>query len=181
MNRPAAAPPLAPDPLETFSHCHAGILGGLDALGELPALAAAAQRARQSAQRLLDLFDHAVLAHHADEESELFPAVVRSALPGPERHHVEVMVEMLVAEHRLVESHWKRIRPAVKKIARGAEAELDPADVAVLVNAYVAHAGAEEQRFLPLSQQILGRNGNHMAALGLSLHLRHAPQPVGHI
>ncbi|MEY2688035.1 MAG: hypothetical protein RL375_2233, partial [Pseudomonadota bacterium] len=28
--------------------------------------------------------------------------------------------------------------------------------------------------FLPLSQTILGRNGDHMAALGLSLHTRHA-------
>ena len=28
--------------------------------------------------------------------------------------------------------------------------------------------------FLPLSQTILGRNSNHMAALGVSLHMRHA-------
>lgn len=32
--------------------------------------------------------------------------------------------------------------------------------------------GAETE-FLPLSQTILGRNSNHMAALGLSLHMRH--------
>ena len=46
---------------------------------------------------------------------------------------------------------------------------------------YAAHAGFEESRFLPLAQDILGRDDNHMAALGLSLHLRHAPQVVGYI
>jgi hypothetical protein len=30
-----------------------------------------------------------------------------------------------------------------------------------------------EQIFLPLCKTILGRNGDHMAALGLSLHMRH--------
>jgi len=38
---------------------------------------------------------------------------------------------------------------------------------------YRAHAWFEEQEFLPLSQTILSRNPNHMAALGLSLHMRH--------
>ncbi len=42
-------------------------------------------------------------------------------------------------------------------------------------------ARCEELEFLPLSEQILGRNGNHMAALGLSLHMRHQPVILGHI
>ena len=42
-----------------------------------------------------------------------------------------------------------------------------------MVQRYQAHAKLEEQVFLPLAQTILGRNGNHMAALGLSLHMRH--------
>ena len=47
------------------------------------------------------------------------------------------------------------------------------ADLSRLVSQYRAHAQFEEQEYLPLAQQILGRNGNHMAALGLSLHMRH--------
>jgi len=46
---------------------------------------------------------------------------------------------------------------------------------------YSAHAEAEERVFLPLAEKILGRNSNHMAALGLSLHMRHAPRILGHI
>ena len=43
---------------------------------------------------------------------------------------------------------------------------------------YQAHAAFEEATFLPLSQTILGRNDHHMAALGLSLHMRHTPLKV---
>ncbi|MEZ5652848.1 MAG: hypothetical protein R3E87_20115 [Burkholderiaceae bacterium] len=42
-----------------------------------------------------------------------------------------------------------------------------------LIDAYLAHARFEEQEFLPLSELILNRDGNHMAALGLALHARH--------
>ena len=34
------------------------------------------------------------------------------------------------------------------------------------------HARYEEAQFLPLSKTILGRNGDHMAALGVSMHMR---------
>ena len=51
-------------------------------------------------------------------------------------------------------------------------------DVERLVTRYRAHALYEEKEFLPLSQTILGRNANHMAALGLSLHMRHTPFTV---
>ena len=42
------------------------------------------------------------------------------------------------------------------------------------MHSYRNHARYEEEVFLPLSQAILGRNSNHLAALGMSLHLRHA-------
>ena len=43
------------------------------------------------------------------------------------------------------------------------------------------HARYEETVFLPLAERILLRNGDHMEALGLALHLRHAPLVVGYI
>ena len=39
----------------------------------------------------------------------------------------------------------------------------------------------EEEVFLPLADQILGRDPNHMAALDLSIHLRRAPAPSAYI
>lgn len=168
-------------PIDTFSQCHAGILSGLRVLAGLPEMLAAAERARRIAAETVSIFDGAVLEHHADEEAELFPAVLKSAAPGGEHGQVELMIARLVAEHREIEALWKKIKPALRSAAVGKPGELAASDVAELVRLYTAHAGFEERHFLPLAEQILGRNGNHMAALGLSLHVRHAPQVVGYI
>jgi hypothetical protein len=168
-------------PLAGFSQCHLGILSQLQAFEQLPALQAAAAQACTVAHHTLDLFKFAVGGHHADEENELFPAVLRSATPGAEAQRVQAMVQRLTAEHREIESCWKKLAPAVKAAAQSRPGDLDPAAVHDLVQRYTAHALFEEQEFLPLAETILARNGNHMAALGLSLHLRHAPQVVGHV
>jgi hypothetical protein len=171
----------ASTPLHGFADSHRGITCALQAFSALPELAAAAGRARQVAAATLQLFEGVVLPHHAEEEGDLFPAAIRSAVPGQERAHVEALVERLVAEHRSVEALWKTLRPAVKRAASSTAAQLDAEAVAALVIAYNRHAAFEESDFLPLAAEILARNGNHMAALGLALHLRHAPQPVAYI
>jgi hemerythrin-like domain-containing protein len=168
-------------PVDTFSKSHAGILSGLDTLARLPDLVVAAEQSRMVALATLSMFDNSVLAHHADEEGDLFPAVLRSSAAGEERDLVEAMIEQLTAEHRMVESLWKMLKPKVKHAAGGSRAELTANEVELLVSTYRRHAAFEEAEFLPLAREILGRDGNHVAALGLSLHLRHAPQPVGYI
>ncbi|NPC55893.1 hemerythrin domain-containing protein [Caenimonas soli] len=168
-------------PIAGFSRCHVGILSGLATFAELPALVRAAERARRVAAATLALFEDSILEHHADEESELFVAVQRSAAAGPESDLVQAMVQRLTSEHRTIEALWKRVKPGVKLAASARAAELDTESLAELVSAYTAHARFEEQEFLPLAQQILGRDGNHLAALGIALHLRHVPPPIGYI
>jgi hypothetical protein len=168
-------------PLNAFSQCHAGILAQLEALAQLPGLMTAAAKAREVAAGTLALFHEGVFEHHLEEEKELFPAVLRSAQPGEERDRVEAIVQRLTSEHRAVEALWKRVEGAVMAGAKGKPSQLDAAALAELVHSYSQHARFEEEEFLPLSEAILGRNGDHMAALGLSLHLRHTPQPVGHV
>jgi len=104
--------------------------------------------------------------------------VLASARKGEERDRVQAIVDRLTREHRQVESRWAQLAPALKDVAKGHDSTLDEAAVASLVATYTAHARYEEATFLPLSQQILGRDSNHMAALGLSLHLRHAAPAV---
>ncbi len=182
ITHPATQEPAPPgEPLVSFSQCHLGILSQLRAFEELPALQAAAAQARTIATQTLSLFKDAVYEHHADEENELFPAVLSSAAKGEEADCARAMVQRLTAEHRKIEACWTMLAPSVKNVAKGRPGELDLSAVEELVHAYTAHARFEEEQFLPLAQTILGRNNNHMEALGLSLHLRHAPQPVGHI
>ncbi len=160
-------------PLNNFTDCHAGILARLSALDELPALLGPAARARQIAEQSLEFFREAIFEHHLEEERELFPAVMASAQPGAELDQVKAMARRLTDEHRSIEKLWKSLEKGLKQVARGHSTELDAAELHRLVAEYQAHARFEESEFLPLSETILGRNSNHMAALGLSLHMRH--------
>lgn len=179
---PSPTPPVDTDaPLNNFSQCHAGILQHLDSFGELPALLAPAQRARAVAEDIVQFFRTAAFAHHDEEERELFTAVLAAATPGEERDQVQQMTDALTREHRDIEAQWNALEPQLKKLAKGQPAEVDGDAVRRLVDQYKAHARWEELEFLPLSERILGRNGNHMAALGLSLHMRHQPGFLAHI
>jgi hemerythrin-like domain-containing protein len=165
-------------PIQDFSQSHAGIFKKLDMLGELPALLAPAARAREIAEKSLEFFREAIFEHHLDEERELFPAVITDAVKGEEFDKVQFMVARLTIEHRALEAAWKRLESGLKSLAKGRESDINAADVELLVTRYRAHALYEEEEFLPLAQTILGRNSNHMAALGISLHMRHAPLQV---
>ena len=168
-------------PLNAFSQCHAGILAQLDALAGLPVLVEAAARARSVAESTLAMFQHGIFEHHAEEEAELFPAVLRSAHPGAERDRGQGIVERLTSEHRTLEALWKRVEPALNATGKGKYAEVDVDVVAELARSYGMHARFEEEELLPLSDIILGRDGNHMAALGLALHMRHSQRPPGYL
>ena len=176
-----AHPQAAESPVDEFSQCHVGIVAQLSALAELPQLLEPARRARAIAAKTLEFFDAVVAEHHAEEERALFPAVLESAVAGEERSRVADMVQRLTREHRGLEGQWDRLKPALRHTARGHDADLGAAAVERLVSDYRAHAQFEEQVFLPTAQTILGRNANHLAALGLSMHLRHIRPAVGYI
>ena len=150
-------------------------------MNHLPEQVAAAKAARETAQAVLKMFEDVVINHHYEEEHDLFPAVLASSQPGVERERVAAMIAQLTQEHRAVEVAWGKLKTQVKAAAKGADTDLNGQDVQDLVAHYLAHAGFEEQQFLPLSQEILGRNSNHLAALGVSLHMRHAKIPMSYI
>ena len=164
-------------PLDNFSHCHDGILKQLTAMGGLPDLARAAQQARQQADAVVQFYRKVVIKHHEEEEHVLFDAVLRSASEGAEYARVKELTERLTREHRQVEAQFARLEPELKKMAKGQACQLDAVALAALVQQYRAHAEFEEAEFLPLSHTILSRNSNHMAALGLCLHVRHVTFP----
>lgn len=180
MTEPTSQPQ-GDEPLNQFAHCHSGILSRLSMLDELPGLLGPAARARMIAEQALSFFREAIFEHHLEEERELFPAVLASAHPGEEQERVQSIAERLTREHRVLEGLWKSLEKDLKRVAKGQDADLDTADVHRLVREYSAHARFEESDFLPLAHTILGRNGNHMAALGLSLHMRHQPRFNAHV
>lgn len=151
-----------------------GIVSHLEELARLPALLEPARQARQIADETQKFFRSVVFEHHAEEERELFPAVLSSARKGEERDKILLIVDRLTQEHRQIEGVWAGLKRTLKRAAKGEDADLDSVALTALVRDYMSHARYEEGVFLPLSQEILGRNSNHMAALGVSLHSRHA-------
>jgi len=160
-------------PLEEFSKCHHQFVSQLHASLYLPDLVESASRARMLAADLVNMFRHGLLAHHEDEERELFPAVQHAARPGEERELVDRMVAQLVQEHRAVEVLWKRLEPAVNSVAAGHTPAVDAVMLEAIVQHFFAHVHFEEHDFLPLAQKILSRQSSEMAALGVALHMRH--------
>lgn len=168
-------------PLQRFSRCHEGIISQLGHAAELPQLLASANWARRISSDLVRMFRQAVIPHHREEEQELFSAVMRSAADGHEAVQVKGMIERLVREHRQIEAQWKLLEPGMKAAAKGAASAVDDELLDELVSAYLQHARFEEEQFLPLAKTILSRDGKHMAALGVSLHLRHKLPVIGYI
>jgi iron-sulfur cluster repair protein YtfE (RIC family) len=177
-----ALPPTDTDaPISHFSNCHTGILAQLARLGDLTALLGPAAQARKIAQESLAFFNEALFGHHNEEEKDLFPAVSKSAQAGAERLKVDGLIEQLTHDHRALEKLWKSLEPGLRKVAKGQDSTLDVLSLGSMVQRYQAHARLEEQAFLPLAQTILGRRDQHMAALGLTLHMRHVPDFVAYI
>lgn len=176
-----AQPSALHEPVNQFHGCHQHIIDGLHGLEKLPELAAALERARAVAHATLTLFDKVVQEHHADEEQELFVHVQKSCTDIREGHRVQELVGRLAADHRRIEKMWLKLRPAVALTAQGKVHGVPDLriEVAKLVEVYLEHAKLEEEVFLPLADAILGRDANHMAALDVALHLRHAPPPRG--
>jgi hemerythrin-like domain-containing protein len=164
--------------LAGFSDCHHEFVAQLHSALYLPELVTAAAKARAMAKDLLKMFRDGVAAHHAEEERELFPAVLRAAQPGPELDQVRAMVAQLVREHREMDARWIQLRPAVEATARGETPAMDAALIEDLVQHFFAHAHFEEEHFLPLAQQILGRHSEAMAELGRALHERHRASEI---
>jgi hypothetical protein len=168
-------------PITHFSNCHVGIFAQLDRMGDLPALLGPAAQARKIADQSLAFFSKGMYTHHSEEEKDLFPAVRASAQAGAERMKVDALIEQLTHDHRSLEKLWESLEPGLRKVSKGQDTTLDVATLEALVQRYQSHAQLEEREFLPLAQEILGRNDNHMAALGLTLHMRHVPHFASHI
>jgi iron-sulfur cluster repair protein YtfE (RIC family) len=165
-------------PLQDFSNCHGGFVTVLETSLGLPEMMVTAARSRSCAADMVKMFRDSLLAHHDDEERDLFPAVIRVAQPGEEADRARAMVAQLVREHREIAELWKQLEPAVQAIANGYLPRLDTALLQELVRRFNEHVRSEEDEFLPFAQRVLARQAEDMAMLGVALHRRHEVEAV---
>ena len=145
-------------PLEMLSACHGRVERQCETLLRLlPHLAAHGPdaAAREAAQNVMRYFDTSAKHHHADEEEDLFPALLRAAPPA-ELAPLRELVAALQAQHRELEQAWGDVRLQLDALRDPSRRELDAAAVERLVTLYRSHIAREEAELLPLSARVLG-------------------------
>ncbi len=145
-------------PLEMLSACHGRVERQCETLLRLvPHLAAHGPdaAAREAAQNIMRYFDTSARHHHADEEEDLFPALLHAASQA-EPAGLRELIAALQAQHRELEQTWNELRCMLDDICQGTRRELDAAAVERLVELYRSHIAREEEELLPLAARSLG-------------------------
>ena len=145
-------------PLEMLSACHGRVERQCETLLRLvPHLAANGPdaAAREAAQNVMRYFDTSARHHHADEEDDLFPALLQAA-PQAGLAGLRELIAALQAQHRELEQAWNDLRRMLDEVCQESRRELDAAAVEHLVGLYRSHIAREEAELLPLAAQTLG-------------------------
>lgn len=111
--------------------------------------------AQQAANALMHGFDQGIAPHHADEESELFPALIES-MAGSDAHCLHALTRSLTAEHRQLEQGWRVLRRWLSRVAGGQAAAVPGVDPAAFIAACRQHLVRERAELLPLAARLLG-------------------------
>jgi hemerythrin-like domain-containing protein len=144
-------------PLEMLAACHGRVAAQCATLqrlaAHLPSHGADAA-AQQAATAVMRYFDTAARDHHADEEHDLFPALIES-MAGSDAVCLRQLTTLLTQQHRQLEQHWAALRQALLPISQGLSATLDAAEVDEFVGLYQSHLACEDQEMLPMAQRLL--------------------------
>ncbi len=144
-------------PLEMLAACHLRVEQQCATLRRLvPHLVSHGvdANARSAATSVLRYFDTSGRDHHADEEVDLFPALIES-MAGSDAASLRELIAALIAEHRELEHHWRTMRIVLEQVAAGAPLKLAPGDVQAFVGLYERHIAREEAELLPMARRLL--------------------------
>lgn len=159
-------------PLEMLAACHSRVERQYATLRRLvPHLAAhgADEEARTAARNVMRYFDTSARQHHADEEEDLFPALIES-MAGSDAVCLREMIDGLTTDHRDLETCWRRVRVVLARVAEGEAAPLPHDDVESLIGRYERHIALEESELLPMAARLLG--DEELARIGRAMRAR---------
>lgn len=144
-------------PLEMLAACHHRVQRQCTTLQRLVTHLATHHvddDARVAATAVLRYFDTSARDHHADEETDLFPALLES-MAGSDATCIRELIASLHADHRNLEAHWQALRPKLARIAAGQAQPLLTGDVDPLRALYERHIAREEAELLPMAARLL--------------------------
>ena len=127
------------------------------------------EEARAAATRIIRYFDTSALHHHADEEDDLFPALIES-MAGSDAICLRDMIDGLTADHRALAACWRHLRAILERIAAGERVPLLFDDVEALAVRYERHIAREEKELLPMAARLL--SDDDLARIGRAMRAR---------
>lgn len=144
-------------PLEMLAACHMRILRQCDTLERLIShlqTNGVDQQARQAASNIMRYFNTAAIDHHADEEQDLFPAMLES-VGGSDAVCIKDLIYTLENQHAHLERLWIKIKPNLNEISNGIDSDVCNETIRTFVNSYRTHIKLENEELLPLANRIL--------------------------
>src|SRR4051812_31090913 len=109
FSSPAAGPG---EPMEMLAACHERLVRTCATLRRLALYTSECGsdvQAQDAATAVMRYFDTAAVNHHADEEADLFPALLE-AMAGSDAVCIRELTQSLAADHRLLEDAWQKLR-----------------------------------------------------------------------
>ncbi len=147
-------PTVAPsfdDPIAMLCACHDKVrrFSALSLkLAEHVALHGADAEAQTAAQAILRYFDHAAPLHHADEEQDLFPALLSLSRPA-----LHATLTELTQQHPQLDALWQSVRVWLLATVAGT-ALPPPSELPQFVALYTEHAAREEAELYPAAADL---------------------------
>jgi hemerythrin-like domain-containing protein len=152
------------EPLELWLACHERVqrfCALLDRLRRHVEQHGADSEAAESATSIRRYFNEAAPRHHADEEIDLFPRLLRRLderslqIDGAEAARVRSAIDTLTAEHRANDAVWTALDATLAQIEQGVSARLDAGQVESFGLTYRQHIKLEESLVMPALQSHL--------------------------
>lgn len=159
-------------PMEMLEECHRRVESQVDTLARLvPHLEqhGSDRAAIEAATAVIRYFEQAAPKHHADEEQDLFPALLQSTA-GSDAARLHALIDRLRAEHVELDRHWQALRAVLKVVTSGHPALLDTSAVQQYAAMYAGHIACEEEELLPMAKRLL--SCETLAVIGESMRAR---------
>lgn len=127
------------------------------------------QAAQQASRSILRYFDQAAPHHHADEEQNVFPALLAASTEHG-ISDIAPVVERLLADHRELERLWVGLSGELKEVSDRKPIQLNTDRLDRFLECYKAHIELENQVLFPKINELL--TDHQIAGIGRAMRQR---------
>jgi hemerythrin-like domain-containing protein len=116
--------------------------------------------------RLLRFFDSVLPQHHADQEEDLFPALIES-MAGSDAVCLHEITDGIAQQHRELRRLWLQLRSALLDLASGRASALPVHEIEGFIGHCQAGVAREDGELLPMAARLL--SDDQLAQIGAAM------------